>query len=155
MASCAVQGAAALEAAQKVKIVVFDKTGTLTQGKPAVTDHRLFSSAHKEVDIMKSAAAAEASSEHPVAQAILDYAHRQICWPPFLDDASTSTSFEGECSDSDLPKPSDPDCTAGCSGWILSLLANHQGLLIPNADTWLLGNNISSELCSPKKLQDS
>ena len=75
------QGAAALEAAQKVRIVVFDKTGTLTQGQPAVINHELFSTAHAELDIMRFAAAAEASSEHPIAQAILEYSHSQVRWP--------------------------------------------------------------------------
>ena len=95
-AALSLQGAAALEAAQKVRVVVFDKTGTLTQGKPAVTDHKLFSAAHSEGNIMRYAAAAEASSEHPVAQAILEYAHPQIQWPSAAGEASPMAQFEGE-----------------------------------------------------------
>ena len=90
------QGAAALEAAQKVRIVVFDKTGTLTQGKPAVTSHKTFSSSHSEMDIMRLAAAAEASSEHPVAQAILEHSYLHTCWPHTAggDDTSSKDAFD-------------------------------------------------------------
>lgn len=61
----------ALEAAAKVGTVIFDKTGTLTLGQPAVTqvlpaaDNGL-----SEDELLALAAAAEAQSEHPLAQAI-------------------------------------------------------------------------------------
>ena len=73
---------------------MFDKTGTLTLGKPAVVDHRLFSSATSDLDIMRCAAAAEADSEHPVAQAILEYAHSQIHLLPARS-PSMNPSLEG------------------------------------------------------------
>lgn len=94
---CHLQGAAALEAAQKVRIVVFDKTGTLTQGKPAVTNHKIFSSSQSELDIMRFAAAAEASSEHPVAQAILDYTYSQTRWPHSAGETDTSSKDALDC----------------------------------------------------------
>ncbi|RWR85701.1 copper-transporting ATPase RAN1 [Cinnamomum micranthum f. kanehirae] len=69
-----IKGGDALERAHKVKYVVFDKTGTLTQGKAAVTTAKVFS----EMDLgefLTLVASAEASSEHPLARAIVDYAY--------------------------------------------------------------------------------
>lgn len=91
------QGAAALEAAQKVRIVVFDKTGTLTQGKPAVTSHKIFSSSHSEVEILKLAAAAEASSEHPIAQAILEHSYASTRWPHSAGKNDTDSKDALDC----------------------------------------------------------
>ncbi|MFC1626674.1 heavy metal translocating P-type ATPase [Patescibacteria group bacterium] len=65
----------ALEAAQKVDLVVFDKTGTLTHGKPEVTEVISFSK--KSVDeVLSLAASIEKNSEHPLAQAVVDYAKK-------------------------------------------------------------------------------
>ncbi|KAJ8641981.1 hypothetical protein MRB53_018675 [Persea americana] len=69
-----IKGGDALERAQKVKYVVFDKTGTLTQGKAAVTTAKVFSGMDLG-DFLTLVASAEASSEHPLAKAIVDYAH--------------------------------------------------------------------------------
>ncbi|XP_008798210.2 cation-transporting ATPase HMA5-like isoform X1 [Phoenix dactylifera] len=69
-----IKGGDALERAQSVQYVIFDKTGTLTQGKAAVTTAKVF--AEMELgDFLTLVASAEASSEHPLARAILDYAH--------------------------------------------------------------------------------
>nr|CAB3445767.1 unnamed protein product [Digitaria exilis] len=68
-----VKGGDALERAQNVKYVIFDKTGTLTQGKATVTTAKIFS-AMELGDFLTLVASAEASSEHPLAKAILDYA---------------------------------------------------------------------------------
>ncbi|XP_066371871.1 cation-transporting ATPase HMA5-like isoform X1 [Miscanthus floridulus] len=68
-----VKGGDALERAQNVKYVVFDKTGTLTQGKAVVTAAKVFSGMDLG-DFLTLVASAEASSEHPLAKAVLDYA---------------------------------------------------------------------------------
>lgn len=70
------KSAEGLEALQKIDTVVFDKTGTITQGKPAVTDilpARTESGkpVMTEKALLKLAAALEASSEHPLAEAIM------------------------------------------------------------------------------------
>lgn len=61
----------ALETAHNIKSVVLDKTGTITQGKPVVTDVETEIS---ERDFLKIAAGLERGSEHPLAEAILEYA---------------------------------------------------------------------------------
>lgn len=61
-----------LEAAHGIKAVVFDKTGTITVGKPQVTDIITFGDT--EANVLRVAAAMEASSEHPLAAAVLDEA---------------------------------------------------------------------------------
>lgn len=63
----------ALETAYKIKAIVFDKTGTLTHGKPVVTDLGSFSDADQS-DSFRLAAALERSSEHPLAEAIVNHA---------------------------------------------------------------------------------
>ena len=60
----------ALETTHKTKVAVFDKTGTVTEGKPSVTD---IISENKET-LLKTAAAVEAASDHPLANAVTDYA---------------------------------------------------------------------------------
>ena len=73
-----VKDGSALEAARDISIVVFDKTGTLTEGKPTVTDVIENSAAKAEpLEIIRIAAALEASSEHPLAHAVLAYAAEQ------------------------------------------------------------------------------
>jgi heavy metal translocating P-type ATPase len=52
-----------------VKQIVFDKTGTLTEGRPTV--HEIEALDVSETDLLAVAAAAEASSEHPLAQAVV------------------------------------------------------------------------------------
>ena len=52
--------------------VVLDKTGTLTVGEPAVSE--VVALAGTEEDVVRTAASAEAFSEHPLADAILGYA---------------------------------------------------------------------------------
>ena len=68
-----IKRAEALETAHRVDTVVLDKTGTLTTGKPAVTD--LFAvNGVSEVELLGLAASAERTSEHPLAQALVDEA---------------------------------------------------------------------------------
>jgi heavy metal translocating P-type ATPase len=63
-----------------VDIVVLDKTGTLTEGRPTVREVEAFSGS--EADLVALAAAAEASSEHPLAQAVVKAALARGAVPP-------------------------------------------------------------------------
>jgi Cu+-exporting ATPase len=59
----------ALEASDKLNVVAFDKTGTLTVGRPDVTDLAAFGIDEKE--LLRLAASAEKTSEHPLAEAVV------------------------------------------------------------------------------------
>ncbi len=76
-----VKSGAALETTHAVRTVVLDKTGTLTEGRPVITDVVCFGS-WDEGRLLRLTAAAERGSEHPVAQAVVDYTlQRQIDVP--------------------------------------------------------------------------
>ena len=62
----------ALEIAHRVDTVVMDKTGTITEGKPRVTD--IISPGMDEDAFVRIAAGMEQGSEHPLAEAVLQYA---------------------------------------------------------------------------------
>ena len=64
-----VRSAEALEVAHKVDTVVLDKTGTLTVGRPAVTD--VVGLALPEAEVLRLAASAERTSEHPLGEAVV------------------------------------------------------------------------------------
>ncbi len=71
-----VKGGEALEAASNISAVIFDKTGTLTHGKPQVTD--IISIGDKdENEILVISASLEKLSEHPLAEAICNYAKQK------------------------------------------------------------------------------
>ncbi|WP_225028045.1 heavy metal translocating P-type ATPase [Xinfangfangia pollutisoli] len=74
------KGGAVIEAAAAVRRIAFDKTGTLTHGKPVVTDLRPAPDV-AEGDLLAVAAAVEAGSSHPLAQAILRRADQQALAP--------------------------------------------------------------------------
>jgi Cu+-exporting ATPase len=61
----------ALEIAHSIDTVVLDKTGTITEGKPVVTD--VFPIGISEDLLLRIAAALENSSEHPLAEAVVNY----------------------------------------------------------------------------------
>lgn len=63
------KGGAYVEQAADLKVVAFDKTGTLTVGKPAVV-RIVTADTFGEEEVLALAAAVEAKSEHPLAQAI-------------------------------------------------------------------------------------
>lgn len=64
---------AQLELIGKVRAIAFDKTGTLTTGKPQV--YKIIpAEGYTKADVVDLAAALEAYSEHPIGQAICQYA---------------------------------------------------------------------------------
>jgi Cu2+-exporting ATPase len=67
--------AKSLELASRIQAIVFDKTGTLTEGKPRVTD--VVAEGVSEDELLRTVAAAEARSSHPLAQTVLDELQRR------------------------------------------------------------------------------
>ena len=65
-----IRNAEALERLERVDTIVVDKTGTLTEGKPRLTSVVALPPFTEE-DVLGSAAAVEAPSEHPLASAIV------------------------------------------------------------------------------------
>ncbi|WP_260739354.1 heavy metal translocating P-type ATPase [Tunturiibacter lichenicola] len=81
-----IKGGEALQRLEKIDTVVLDKTGTITVGRPQVTDILLTTSgdedtaltmSEREDHLIRVAAALERASEHPLATAVVDYAHER------------------------------------------------------------------------------
>ncbi|MCX7922269.1 MAG: heavy metal translocating P-type ATPase [Clostridia bacterium] len=72
-----IKGGEHLETAYKLNAVVLDKTGTITKGQPEVTDIISLGSLDS-VEILKLAAIAEKSSEHPLGVAIYEKGKKDI-----------------------------------------------------------------------------
>jgi Cu+-exporting ATPase len=67
-----IKGGEALQRAGDVTTVVLDKTGTVTEGRPAVTDILAAPGAPRSADeLLRLVASLEASSEHPLADALV------------------------------------------------------------------------------------
>lgn len=71
-----VKGGIYLEEIGGLKAIAFDKTGTLTKGTPVVTDFNV-SEKKKESDILAILSALENLSQHPLASAIINEAHKR------------------------------------------------------------------------------
>lgn len=68
-----IKDAQTLETMEKVTTLVVDKTGTLTQGKPKVTK-LIIAKSFDENKVLQYGASLEKASEHPLAEAVLEYA---------------------------------------------------------------------------------
>ncbi len=68
-----IKGGLHLETLGQVSTVAFDKTGTLTLGKPQVREVKA-ANEYEPADVVAAAAAVESRSEHPLADAIVEYA---------------------------------------------------------------------------------
>ncbi|WP_338359676.1 heavy metal translocating P-type ATPase [Yeosuana marina] len=67
-----IKNAEALETMNKVNVLITDKTGTLTQGKPSV--EKVYATDDKNSDLLQQIASLNQYSEHPLAQAVVNYA---------------------------------------------------------------------------------
>jgi P-type Cu+ transporter len=73
-----IKGGEALQRARDISVVVLDKTGTVTEGRPAVTDLVLApGGGRSEAEFLRLIASLEASSEHPLAEAIVEHARER------------------------------------------------------------------------------
>lgn len=86
------RSAEALEALERVDVLVVDKTGTLTEGKPRVVTVESVSD-YSEEEVLRLAASLERGSEHPLAAAILDRADESNLK---LSDSSDFDSITGK-----------------------------------------------------------
>ncbi len=87
-----IKNAEALEILSKINTVVVDKTGTITKGKPEVTDVIVLDSNFDENKILKIAASVEKKSEHPLAEAIVNYSNDKKI---ILEEVLNFESLEG------------------------------------------------------------
>jgi len=67
-----IKGGGALEVAHNVSAIILDKTGTLTNGKPCLTDVKVWDMECDERKLLTMAALAETNSEHPIGKAIIE-----------------------------------------------------------------------------------
>lgn len=81
----------ALQVAANIQTMVLDKTGTITSGMPTVTDV-VHTPEFSREQLLLFAASLEAGSEHPLAQAIVDYTREQNLSPT---KASQFNALEG------------------------------------------------------------
>ncbi|MCA9937483.1 MAG: cadmium-translocating P-type ATPase [Anaerolineales bacterium] len=88
------KGGAYVEQAATIQVIAFDKTGTLTVGRPAMTDViRLPDARESEAELLRLAAAVEAKSEHPLAQAITQAAQQRNLALPEVKDFQSETGL--------------------------------------------------------------
>jgi Cu2+-exporting ATPase len=67
-----IKNAEALENMNKVNVLITDKTGTITEGKPSV--EKIYSTKNNDNDLLQNIASLNQYSEHPLAQAVVNYA---------------------------------------------------------------------------------
>ena len=84
-----IKDAESLESAKKINAIVLDKTGTITQGMPVITDMIWLNNDSKR---SRELASMEQLSEHPLAEAIVNYFKSM---PPATVDAFESITGRG------------------------------------------------------------
>ncbi|MGJ3252788.1 MAG: heavy metal translocating P-type ATPase [Elainellaceae cyanobacterium] len=111
-----IKDAESLELAHKIQTIVLDKTGTLTQGKPSVTEYvtKQGTAHHHELKLLRLVATVEQNSEHPLAEAIVDYAKRQGIEDLELD----AHEFEAIAGSGVRARVSDRDIQIGTRRWM-------------------------------------
>ena len=67
-----IKNAEALENMDKVNVLITDKTGTITEGKPTV--EKVFAANNNADNLLQNIASLNQYSEHPLAQAVVNYA---------------------------------------------------------------------------------
>lgn len=67
-----IKNAEALEQMNKVNVLITDKTGTITEGKPSV--EKVVGIDYPEIELIQYIASLNQYSEHPLAQAVLNFA---------------------------------------------------------------------------------
>jgi Au+-exporting ATPase len=86
----------ALQLLKDAKVVAVDKTGTLTEGRPTLTDLEV-AVGFERMQVLGLIAAVESRSEHPIARAIVDAAHKEGIVLPTLHSFESVTGM-GVCA---------------------------------------------------------
>jgi P-type Cu+ transporter len=133
-----IKGADSLELAHKLQIIVLDKTGTLTQGKPTVTDFiTVNGTAHSnELKLLQLAASVERNSEHPLAEAVVQYAQSQQV--KVID----AQEFEAIAGSGVQGRVSDQFVQVGTQRWMTELEIDTQVLAIQRDKLEYLGKTV-------------
>jgi Cd2+/Zn2+-exporting ATPase len=77
-----IKGGTHLESIGRLRALAVDKTGTITEGKPKVTKVTSWNG-NSEEEVVRIAAAIDTHSDHPLAQAVVNYAkERNISFKP-------------------------------------------------------------------------
>ncbi|PSF39572.1 copper-translocating P-type ATPase [Aphanothece hegewaldii CCALA 016] len=89
-----IKSAESLELAYQIQTIVLDKTGTITQGKPTVTDFITVrgTANQNELNLLRLAGSVERNSEHPLAEAVVQYTQSQQV---ILTDVRSFEAFAG------------------------------------------------------------
>ncbi|OAQ42288.1 ATPase P [Pedobacter psychrophilus] len=72
-----IKNAESLEKMDKMEVLIIDKTGTMTEGKPSVEHVESLDPDFSEADILEKIISLNSFSEHPLAQATLNYGKDQ------------------------------------------------------------------------------
>jgi len=110
-----IKNAESFELLSKVNTVVLDKTGTLTKGAPEVVDIIIHDKSYTSDILIQYAASVEKLSEHPLAQAIAQYAvtmkipHLQVTDFTALEGVGVKATAEGRKVYIHKPESSDTD----------------------------------------------
>ncbi len=73
-----IKDAESLELSKNIDVIILDKTGTITEGKPTITDFKWFEPETNEIaNILYSI---EKSSEHPLADAIVQHMGKNVAF---------------------------------------------------------------------------
>lgn len=87
-----IKNAEALEGMEKITTLVVDKTGTLTLGKPKLSTVKV-EQGFTEDEVLAMAASLEKSSEHPLAEAIVNGAREKNISLPLVSDFESITGM--------------------------------------------------------------
>jgi len=109
------KGGDVIEMASKISQIIFDKTGTLTIGRPLIVDSWENQGSTRN-EMLRLAASLEQDSRHPLAQAIIQEAHKKDI---NLAKVTSTTTFAGKGLTGKI-KDLDGQIRVGTPEWIKS-----------------------------------
>jgi Cu+-exporting ATPase len=145
-----IKGADSLEIAHKIQTIVLDKTGTLTEGKPVVMDYVTTGGTaySNEINLLRLAAAIERNSEHPLAEAVVQYASAQGVEFPLPE----AKDFEAVAGAGVQGIVNDQLVQIGTSRWMQQLGINPEALQ-PYQDKWEAASKTTALIAVNGKLE--